>query len=94
MDPDDPDSDPDPQHCLKATILLCILLQVIKDSFYINTCLHLDIRNKRNHRIGYVVILVSSLSNLKVPKREIFLTELIILSYPISTGDLGTTAKN
>jgi hypothetical protein len=31
---------------------------------------------------------------LKVPKREIFLTELIILSYPIWTGDLGTKAKN
>jgi hypothetical protein len=32
--------------------------------------------------------------HLKVPKREIFLTELIILSYPIWTGDLGTKAKN
>jgi hypothetical protein len=31
---------------------------------------------------------------LKVPKREIFLTELNILSYPIWTGDLGTKAKN
>jgi hypothetical protein len=31
---------------------------------------------------------------LKVPKREIFLTEVIILSYPIWTGDLGTKAKN
>jgi hypothetical protein len=31
---------------------------------------------------------------LKVPKREIFVTELIILSYPIWTGDLGTKAKN
>ena len=31
---------------------------------------------------------------LKVPKREIFLTELIILRYPIWTGDLGTKAKN
>jgi hypothetical protein len=31
---------------------------------------------------------------LKVPKREIFLTELIILSYPIWTGDLGTKVKN
>jgi hypothetical protein len=34
------------------------------------------------------------LAALKVPKREIFLTELIILSYPIWTGDLGTKAKN
>jgi hypothetical protein len=30
---------------------------------------------------------------LQVPKREIFLTELIILSYHIWTGDLGTKAK-
>jgi hypothetical protein len=38
------------------------------------------------HVFGYM--------HLKVPKREIFLTELIILSYPIWTGDLGTKAKN
>ncbi len=31
--------------------------------------------------------------NLKVPKREIFLTELIILNYPFWTGDLGANAK-
>ncbi len=31
---------------------------------------------------------------LKVPKHEIFLTELIILSYPIWIGDLGSTVKN
>ncbi len=31
--------------------------------------------------------------HLKVPKGEIFLTELIILSYPIWTGDLGTKVK-
>jgi hypothetical protein len=34
-----------------------------------------------------------SQTNLKVFKHEIFLTELIILSYPIWTGDLGSTAK-
>jgi hypothetical protein len=34
------------------------------------------------------------LASLKVPKHEIFLTELIILSYPIWIGDLGSTAKN
>jgi hypothetical protein len=32
--------------------------------------------------------------NLKVPKREIFVTELIILSHPIWIGDLRTKAKN
>ncbi len=37
---------------------------------------------------------ISRKENLKVPKHEIFLTELIILSYPIWTGDLGSTAKN
>ncbi len=31
---------------------------------------------------------------LKVPKREIFVTELIILSHPIWIGDLRTKAKN
>ncbi len=31
---------------------------------------------------------------LKVPKREIFITELIILSHPIWIGDLRTKAKN
>ena len=31
---------------------------------------------------------------LKVPKREIFVTELIILSHPIWVGDLRTKAKN
>ena len=31
---------------------------------------------------------------LKVPKREIFVTELIILSHPICIGDLRTKAKN
>jgi hypothetical protein len=31
---------------------------------------------------------------LKVPKREIFVTELIILSHPIWIGDLRTEAKN
>ncbi len=33
-------------------------------------------------------------SSLKVPKREIFVTELIILSHPIWIGDLRTKAKN
>ncbi len=37
---------------------------------------------------------VSHCLSLKVPKHEIFLTELIILSYPIWIGDLGSTAKN
>jgi hypothetical protein len=32
--------------------------------------------------------------NLKVPKREIFVTELIILRHPIWIGDLRTKAKN
>ncbi len=32
--------------------------------------------------------------SLKVPKREIFETELIILSHPIWIGDLRTKAKN
>jgi hypothetical protein len=32
--------------------------------------------------------------DLKVPKREIFVTELIILSHPIWVGDLRTKAKN
>jgi hypothetical protein len=31
---------------------------------------------------------------LKVPKHEIFVTELIILSHPIWVGDLRTKAKN
>jgi hypothetical protein len=31
---------------------------------------------------------------LKVPKRKIFVTELIILSHPIWIGDLRTKAKN
>ncbi len=31
---------------------------------------------------------------LKVPKREIFVTELIILSDPLWIGDLRTKAKN
>jgi hypothetical protein len=31
---------------------------------------------------------------LKVPKREIFVTESIILSHPIWIGDLRTKAKN
>ncbi len=34
------------------------------------------------------------LPDLKVPKREIFLTELIILSYSIWIGDLGTKGTN
>ncbi len=34
------------------------------------------------------------ISMLKVPKREIFVTELIILSHPICIGDLRTKAKN
>ncbi len=38
-------------------------------------------------RIGNFVI-------LKVPKLEIFVTELIILSHPIWIGDLRTKAKN
>ncbi len=36
----------------------------------------------------------SAKSMLKVPKREIFVTELIILSHPIWIGDLRTKAKN
>jgi hypothetical protein len=32
--------------------------------------------------------------HLKVPKREIFVTELITLRHPISIGDLRTKAKN
>jgi hypothetical protein len=31
---------------------------------------------------------------LVVPKREIFITDLILLSYPIWIGDLRTKAKN
>jgi hypothetical protein len=31
---------------------------------------------------------------LKVPKREIFVTELIILSHPICIGDLRNEPKN
>ncbi len=31
---------------------------------------------------------------LKVPKREIFVTEVIILSDPLWIGDLRTKAKN
>ncbi len=34
------------------------------------------------------------LTILKVPKREIFVTELYTLSDPIWVGDLGTEAKN
>jgi hypothetical protein len=33
-------------------------------------------------------------NSLKVPKREIFVTELIILRHPIWIGDLRTKAKN
>ncbi len=33
-------------------------------------------------------------NTLKVPKREIFVTELIILSHPIWIGDLRNKAKN
>ncbi len=33
-------------------------------------------------------------TSLKVPKREIFVTELIILSDPLWIGDLRTKAKN
>ncbi len=33
-------------------------------------------------------------NTFKVPKREIFVTELIILSHPIWIGDLRTKAKN
>jgi hypothetical protein len=36
----------------------------------------------------------SQRQTLKVPKREIFVTELIILSHPIWIGDLRTKAKN
>ncbi len=32
--------------------------------------------------------------SLKVPKREIFVTELSVLSHPIWIGDLRTKAKN
>ncbi len=35
----------------------------------------------------------AGLLTLKVPKREIFVTELIILSHPIWIGDLRTKAK-
>ncbi len=35
-----------------------------------------------------------SQKSLKVPKREIFVTELIILSHSIWIGDLRTKAKN
>jgi hypothetical protein len=34
------------------------------------------------------------MEHLKVPKREIFVTELYTLSEPIWVGDLGTEAKN
>ncbi len=33
-------------------------------------------------------------NDLKVPKREIFVTELIILSHPIWIGDLRNEPKN
>jgi hypothetical protein len=59
-------------------------------------------RKGNSDGIGCKVIYEEGLPNkyeemrkyLKVPKHEIFLTELIILSYPIWTGDLGSTAKN
>ncbi len=39
-------------------------------------------------------ILYNVFCSLKVPKREIFVTKLIILCHPIWIGDLRTKAKN
>jgi hypothetical protein len=41
-----------------------------------------------------IKILMTGLGYLKVPKREIFVTELFTLSDPVWIGDLRTAPKN
>jgi hypothetical protein len=41
-----------------------------------------------------IVLILPAQKILKVPKLEIFMTELFILSDPIWVGDLGTETKN
>ena len=48
----------------------------------------------RHFTIMYQSEKIFIVNGLKVPKREIFVTELIILSHPIWIGDLRTKAKN
>jgi hypothetical protein len=55
-------------------------------------------RKRFKHKNTNIMPKYNFLSNhlppLKVPKREIFVTELIILSDPLWIGDLRTKAKN
>ncbi len=50
---------------------------------------------QRDYREGWLLLTVEIETNgdLKVPKREIFVTELFILSDPIWVGDLRTEPK-
>ncbi len=71
------------------------LCDVVKSFETKNSC---DLDGISTKLLKHIIIEIphplSHIFNLKVPKHEIFLTELIILSYPIWTGDLGTKAKN
>ncbi len=72
---------------LTSDIIFILGREENNDFFFTSsTVLHSHLKN---HSLS-----ISFLDNLKVPKHEIFLTELIILSYPIWIGDLGSTAKN
>ncbi len=50
--------------------------------------------NQRERRTKKKVATNKGMQDLKVPKREIFVTELFILSNPIWIGDLRNEPKN
>jgi hypothetical protein len=89
------------QRCFGICTVICFIHEVVNTrksthkncKCYSNTVLYRKVPKWLNVTFIYRIKMTEICTYLKVPKHEIFVTELFILSDPIRVGDLRTEPK-